>query len=187
MIHTRRWWVVALAPAVLASACADEATVPTLPSIALEGSVASAPETGAPTSTPMPTGATTAPTDLPTTLPGRPSPTVVTAPATSGTATSGPATPTPVSEDDLARFVAATETAIAGTVWAGAVQASAEIWVAVAQAACARFSDGETFETVADDLVATFSDPDPTDVERLVGAVLGAATRTICPEHADLI
>jgi hypothetical protein len=100
---------------------------------------------------------------------------------TAPTSVAGPA----VTEDDLVRFVAATEAAIAGTPDAGIVEEQPEEYIALAQAACARFTAGESFDSVAADLLAEL-DRSGTG-ERLVGALLGAATRTICPEHAAVV
>lgn len=97
-----------------------------------------------------------------------------------------PATGT-VTQDDLVRFVAATETVLKGTPNQGIVYDAPEIYIAIAQAACARFTAGETFEQVSDDLLTELATTSPDDDNRLVGAILGAATQTICPEHADLI
>jgi hypothetical protein len=103
------------------------------------------------------------------------------------TTTVAPTTVSPpaVTQEDLVRFVAATEAAIAGTPDAGVVAEQPETYIALAQAACARFSGGESFESVATDLLADLDESGTG--ERLVGAILGAATRTICPEHAALI
>lgn len=95
--------------------------------------------------------------------------------------------PDVVTEGDLARFVAAAETAIDETSLAGVVFESPDIYIALAQASCARFGEGADFDTVAAELVAGLGSGPPGDVERLAGAILGAATRTICPEHADRI
>lgn len=98
------------------------------------------------------------------------------------------ATDDTVTEADLERFIAATESAIAGTSAEGAVLEAPEIYIAIAQSACARFTDGDDFETIAADLLADIAAGDPTgDDERLVGGILGAATHTLCPEHADKI
>ncbi len=93
----------------------------------------------------------------------------------------------PVTEDDLVRFIAATEVPLKGTSLEGVVFEAPEIYIALAQAACARFSAGDSFNLIADDLLEELATDKPTDDERLVGALIGAATRTICPEHADKI
>jgi hypothetical protein len=93
----------------------------------------------------------------------------------------------PVTEDDLVRFIAATEVPLKGTSLEGVVFDAPEIYIALAQAACARFSAGGSFDVIADGLLVDLATDKPTDDERLVGALIGAATRTICPEHADKI
>jgi 2-keto-3-deoxy-galactonokinase len=90
-----------------------------------------------------------------------------------------------VTQDDLVRFVAATEAAIAGTPDAGVVEEQPETYIALGQAACARFTGGESFEVVAADMLAELDASGAS--ERLVGAIIGAATRTLCSEHADLV
>jgi hypothetical protein len=92
-----------------------------------------------------------------------------------------------ISDDDLVRFVAAVETAIDGSRSAGLVFETPEIYIALAQAACARFSDGASFDEIAASMLAELGSDRPDDDERLVGAVIGAATRTICPEHRDQV
>lgn len=139
------------------------ASVATTSPVATTSAVATTPQTGAsPTAAPVPS-------DPPVTAP------------TVGPPADGSA----VTEDSLARFVAATEAAIAGTVDAGLVEDRPEIYIAVAQVGCARLSAGESFAVIADEIVVELDGSD--GGERLVGAVLGAATRTICPEHADKI
>ncbi len=113
-----------------------------------------------------------------------------TAPAVDESAPSPPTTASvsdAVTEADLARFVAATEAAIDETSLAGVVFESPEIYIALAQAACARFSEGADFDAVAAELLTGLASEPSEDVERLAGALLGAATRTICPEHADRV
>ena len=92
-----------------------------------------------------------------------------------------------VSQDDLVRFIAATETVLKGTPDEGVVYASPEIYIAIAQSACARFAAGDTLQTVANDLLTQLATTNPTGDKRLVGAILGAATRTICPENSGVI
>jgi hypothetical protein len=89
----------------------------------------------------------------------------------------------PVVKADLVRFIAATEAVLAGTPDAGAVNETPETYIALAEIACERFDDGESFEAVTAELLGTAS----TASRRLIGAVVGAATRTICREHANLI
>lgn len=93
----------------------------------------------------------------------------------------------PVTEDDLVRFIAATEAVLQGTEQEGVVYGSPEIYIAIAQAACARFSAGDTFDEIAIDILAEFVETGSDSEEQLVGAILGASTKTICPEHADKI
>ena len=85
------------------------------------------------------------------------------------------------------RFIAAVETVLTGTPNEGLVRESPEIYIAVGQAACARFTAGDSFDQVSNDLLTDLMSANPSDDRRLVGAILGAATQTICPEHADLI
>lgn len=106
---------------------------------------------------------------------------------TTTTTTTNPPALDPITEDDLVRFIAATEAVLQGTEQEGVVYGSPEIYIAIAQAACARFSAGDDFDEIADDLLAEFAEAGLEGEERLVGAILGAATKTICPEHADKI
>jgi hypothetical protein len=140
-----------------------------------------APAVAVSTSSPAPAPATTLPA-TPTTAASTP----VAGPTVAATSVPVPQTlAVPVLQDDLVRFVAATEVALAGTPDAGVVEEQPEVFIALAQAACARFSGGDSFDTVAGDLLADMSASGAS--ERLVGAILGAATRTICPEHAALV
>lgn len=91
-----------------------------------------------------------------------------------------------VSADDLTLFIAAAERALAGTAQQDAVFDDPDIYIAIAQASCARFSDGDEFDQIAADVLVDTS-TGSADETRLVGAVIGAATQTICPEHADAI
>lgn len=92
--------------------------------------------------------------------------------------------PGPVTEQDLARFVAATEAALAGTSIEGVVLEGPEIYIGVAQASCARFTQGDSFEQIVSDYLADTEATPGSDDEQLIGAILGAAVETICPEHA---
>ena len=92
-----------------------------------------------------------------------------------------------VSQADLVRFIAAAETVLKGTSNEGIVYDAPEIYIAIAQAACARFTAGESLQQVAGELLTQLASTDPTDDKRLVGAILGAATQTICPENAGVI
>lgn len=94
------------------------------------------------------------------------------------------ASPGAVSEQDLARFVAATEAALAGTSIEGVVLEAPEIYIAIAQASCARFGQGDSFEQIVSDYLADTEAAPGADDEQLIGAILGAAVETICPEHA---
>lgn len=105
------------------------------------------------------------------------------APATDPTTTAAG----PVTEDDLTLFIAAAERALEGTSQESAIFDDAEIYIALGQASCDRFSSGETFEQIATDLLTDLDTDEADDETRLVGAILGAATRTLCPEHADKI
>lgn len=89
----------------------------------------------------------------------------------------------PVDKADLVRFVAATEAVLVGTPDEGLVNETPEVYVALAQFACELFDGGGTFDSVTTELLGT----DTTTSDLLIGAVVGAATRTICPEHAELV
>ena len=102
-------------------------------------------------------------------------------------ATAAPTTTDVVTEDDLIRFIAAAEVPIEGTSLEGVVFDTPEIYIAIAQSACVRFTQGDGFGEIAADLLIDLESGKPADDEALVGALLGAATRTICPEHADKI
>ena len=112
-------------------------------------------------------------------------------PATAETVDSAPtsaATSTDVvTEEDLTLFIAAAERTLEGTAQESVVFDDPEIYIALAQISCDRFSAGETFEQIATDLLADIETDAAADETRLVGAVLGAATQTLCPEHADKI
>jgi outer membrane murein-binding lipoprotein Lpp len=102
-------------------------------------------------------------------------------------ATAAPATTDVVTEDDLIRFIAAAEVPIEGTSLEGVVFDAPEIYIAIAHSACTRFTQGDGFGEIAADLLIDLESGEPADDEALVGALIGAATRTICPEHADKI
>ena len=111
-----------------------------------------------------------------------------TAASGSGSDGDGAATPEPdpVTEADLARFVAASEAAVVNTSVEGTVLDAPDIYIAIAQASCARFSEGATLEdVVAEHLDGELSTSQ--DERELIGAVLGAAVETICPEHTEKI
>jgi hypothetical protein len=60
-----------------------------------------------------------------------------------------------------------------------------EIYIAIAQGSCARFAQGDSLQQIVNDhLDATDTTPSADD-EQLIGALLGAAVETICPEHAS--
>lgn len=113
----------------------------------------------------------------------------ITTPAATSDSTSdsGPTTTDVVSADDLTLFIAAAERSLEGTSQESAVFDDPEIYIALGQISCDRFTAGETFEQIATDLLADIDTDDSVDETRLVGAILGAATQTICPEHADKI
>jgi hypothetical protein len=92
-----------------------------------------------------------------------------------------------VTEDDLTLFIAAAERSLEGTSQESALLDDPEIYIALAQISCDRFSAGEQFDQIAIDLLADIDTDDSDDETRLVGAILGAATQTLCPEHADKI
>lgn len=127
-----------------------------------------------------------------------PATTTSTSPVTTTSTTAAPAdtvsattstvpSPGAVSQADLVRFIAATETVLKGTSNEGIVYDAPEIYIAIAQAACARFTAGDSLQQVAGDLLTQLASSNPTDDKRLVGAILGAATQTICPENAGVI
>lgn len=93
----------------------------------------------------------------------------------------------PVTEDDLALFIAAAERSLEGTSQESAVFDDPEIYIALGQVSCDRFSNGEKFDEISLDLLADIDTDQADDETRLVGAILGAATQTLCPEHADEI
>ena len=92
-----------------------------------------------------------------------------------------------VTEDDLTLFIAAAERSLEGTSQESALLDDPEIYIALGQISCDRFSAGEQFDQIAIDLLADIDTDDSDDETRLVGAILGAATQTLCPEHADKI
>lgn len=92
-----------------------------------------------------------------------------------------------VTEDDLTLFIAAAERALEGTSQEAAIFDDPEIYIALAQTSCAQFSTGESFKQIATDLLADLDTDDSQDETRLVGAILGAATQTLCPENGDKI
>ncbi len=91
--------------------------------------------------------------------------------------------PDTLTVDDLARFVAAAEAALVGTGIKGDVLEAPEIYIAIAQASCARFTQGDSLKEIVNDLMGDTTAPTATDEQQLIGAVLGAAVETICPEH----
>lgn len=107
--------------------------------------------------------------------------------ATSSPERSAPTTPAadPVTEDDLVLFIAAAERSLEGTSQQSAVFDDPELYIALGQASCDRFSTGEAFDQIAIDLLRDIDTEDSDDETRIVGAILGAATQTLCPEHAD--
>jgi hypothetical protein len=92
--------------------------------------------------------------------------------------------PDAVTEEDLARFIAATEAALVDTSAEGLILEAPEIYIAIAQASCARFSQGDTLQQIVSDHLDDADTTPVADDEQLTGALLGAAVETICPEHA---
>jgi hypothetical protein len=87
--------------------------------------------------------------------------------------------PDSVTEEDLARFVAATEAALVDTSAEGLILEAPEIYIAIAQGSCARFTQGDSLEQIVNDhLDATDTTPSADDEQ-----LLGAAVETICREH----
>jgi hypothetical protein len=161
---------------------------------AIVGSACSRSETSSSSTSPSRTVTATATPTVPappTSAPPVPTQTLA-AVATTAVATSVEAalvstTSIELPEDELVRFVAAVETVLEGTALEGAVYNAPEIYIAIAQAACASFTAGESFDDVSADLLTELRSSNPDDDNRLVGAILGAATQTLCPEHANLI
>lgn len=91
-----------------------------------------------------------------------------------------------VTEYDLQRFLAAAEFAIAGSDYEGAIYESPEIYIAIAQAFCARMGQGDGIGQIAKDYLAAanITKADDEDLQ-FVGALLGAGVETLCPEHAS--
>jgi hypothetical protein len=143
------------------AAQADSGSKETDPSVAI-GTEAGAPEEASLATTPAPENADQTPDPAPTTT-------------------------DVVSEDDLTLFITAAERSLEGTSQESAVFDDPEIYIALGQASCDRFSAGATFEQIATDILADIDTDDSNDETRLVGAILGAATQTLCPEHADRI
>ena len=92
--------------------------------------------------------------------------------------------PDAVTEEDLARFIAATEAALVGTSAEGLILEAPEIYIAIAQASCARFTQGDSLQQIVNDHLDDTDTTPVADDEQLIGALLGAAVETICPEHA---
>ena len=90
-----------------------------------------------------------------------------------------------VTEDDLARFIASAEAALTGTRHEGVVLDSAELYIALAQTSCARFSAGHSLQDIVDDLLGT--PQAAADDNHLAGAILGAGVATICPDHTGKV
>jgi hypothetical protein len=174
----RRLMMLAIVATLAATACSsDEATSLTAPAAPAAQADSGAKETdlSVPVGTEAgaPAEAAPAPTPAPENADSTPDP--------------APTTADVVTEDDLTLFIAAAERALEGTSQETAVFDDPEIYIALGQASCDRFSAGATFEQIATDLLADIDTDDSNDETRLVGAVLGAATQTLCPEHADKI
>ena len=169
-MHRLAYYTAALVMVIAFAGCSSSAATTT--------TVTSTTDAGSTTTvvqSPVTTAVETAPTAVtPTTV-------IVDTTATASTAAG------PVTEDDLVRFLAATESVLKGTALEGVVYDAPEIYIALAQSACARFTAGDSFDAVAADLVAAVASANAEDDQRLIGAILGAATHTICPEHADLV
>jgi hypothetical protein len=178
----RRLTMLAIVATLVASSCSsDEATSTTPPSVpgTQADSGSTDPDTDTELSVPVDTEA-----DEPTETESS-----TTAPTEDDDSTSDPV-PTivdVVTEDDLTLFIAATERALEGTSQESAVFDDPEIYIALGQASCDRFSAGESFEKIATDFLVDIDTDESDDETRLVGAILGAATLTLCPEHADKI
>jgi hypothetical protein len=91
--------------------------------------------------------------------------------------------PDSIIEEDLARFIAATEAALVDTSAEGLILEAPEIYIAIAQASCARFTQGDSFHQIVNDHLDGTYTTRTADDEQLIGALLGAAVETICPEH----
>jgi hypothetical protein len=55
------------------------------------------------------------------------------------------------------------------------------IYIAIGQVACARFTAGDTFEQVSDELLIELAGTNPGDDEQLVGAILEPRHRPSVP------
>lgn len=172
--------MLAIVATLAASSCSsDEATSTTTPSAPATQADSDSTDTETELSVPVDTDAGThAETEPATTTPAE---------NAGSTSNAAPTTADVVTEDDLTLFIAAVERPLEGTSQESAVFDDPEIYIALAQAACARFSAGEGFEQIATDFLADIDTDGSDDETRLVGAILGAATQTLCPEHADKI
>jgi uncharacterized NAD(P)/FAD-binding protein YdhS len=92
-----------------------------------------------------------------------------------------------ITQDDLARFIASAEAALTGTSHEGVIVDSPELYIALAQASCARFSAGESLQDIVNDLLGHTDTTPQEDDKQLIGAILGAGTATICPEHTNKV
>jgi hypothetical protein len=90
-------------------------------------------------------------------------------------------------EKDLARFLAATEAALVDTSAQRLILEAPEIYIAIAQVSCARFTRGDSLEQVVNDHLDDTDATPSADDEQLIGALIGAAVETICPVHASKI
>ena len=163
----RRLTMLAVVAALVASSCSSEQTSPT--------ATTSQSDSGADLSVPV---------ESTTGAPDESGPAATPADSTQDPA---PTTDDVVTAEELTLFIAAAERTLEGTAQESAVFDDPEIYIALGQISCDRFSAGETFGQIATDLLADIDTADAADETRLVGAILGAATQTICPEHADKI
>jgi hypothetical protein len=88
-----------------------------------------------------------------------------------------------VTEEDLDRFLAATEAALVDTSAEGLILEAPEIYIAIAQGSCARFTQGDSLGQIVNDHLNDTDTTPAADDEQLIGALLGAAVQTICREH----
>lgn len=175
--------------AALAAACSsgdDDSAAPE-PSATPVAPAAATTEPATPPATSEPSATTMVSTPEATTATSATSAPDADPPSTTEPAATPPTTDDVVTQEDLTRFIAAAEVPLQGTAMEGIVFEAPEIYIALAQASCARFSDGDGFDVIAGDLLDEIGPDRSADDQRLVGAILGAATRTICPEHADKI
>jgi hypothetical protein len=88
-------------------------------------------------------------------------------------------------EADLARFLAAANFVLRGTNLEAEILAAPQTYVGLGQLACVDMAAGSTVEQVVSTHLESATDEERADEARLIGAVLGAAVETICPDQAD--